>query len=585
MSPSADREPANLVHAMDSTTTATTITVKMGDASLKRKRETYAPKGSRIVIELPSKPRDYQPGSGPPLQRIGLLPAQDSTAYIIERILLPPAGLAADGKPLPKRMTYIVGWHDLPAARMLVPAMEVLEYVSPRALEDWEYKMEMDLDEERARLEAEKQRAKAGSKAVQDKAQTTKPKRKRVKLPAHSQIEIAVVAEPNNEALKTGRPSTGAMSLTTPSKKRVRDLGHVSDEEESPSRQLEREAWQSSVDATTREGSMMDVDSVAMDSERSRAVTREPSAESFGPRGMGGLYKEETLSRVCDLPPKSSLGTAAVLPSSVASEKETPIPLPKIPGLITSQAIGPQWSVQRTPSTSVGACTSFKSSNPNTPTLSKETPFTSTATRPKPTPKTKDTPSQKPKKERQKPAAAPKPPPPPQEPQQQSSSADADAALAEAVWEVKRVEAVELYEVEGVGLVRYFKVLWEGDWPPDQNPSWEPEENLPASLVRNFFKRGKKRRSAAAAPAAAPKPKKALAQQSIVSWATAGAKYKSVSEAFAGGEDDADLLGSPADAQGHVHQEEEEDGYGVEEFLVVAEPPPPKKSRKQGSVG
>ncbi|KAJ3479200.1 hypothetical protein NLG97_g8384 [Lecanicillium saksenae] len=45
---------------------------------------------------------------------------------------------------------------------------------------------------------------------------------------------------------------------------------------------------------------------------------------------------------------------------------------------------------------------------------------------------------------------------------------------------------MELYDVKGQGLVRYFKVRWEGDWPPEQNPTWEPEENIPDDLVREF---------------------------------------------------------------------------------------------------
>ncbi|KAM3512541.1 hypothetical protein MY11210_003804 [Beauveria gryllotalpidicola] len=63
-----------------------------------------------------------------------------------------------------------------------------------------------------------------------------------------------------------------------------------------------------------------------------------------------------------------------------------------------------------------------------------------------------------------------------------SSSEDDD----ETDWAVDRIEDMELYDVEGRGLVRYFKVRWEGDWPPDQNPTWEPEENLPDDLVRDF---------------------------------------------------------------------------------------------------
>ncbi|KAH6895873.1 hypothetical protein B0T10DRAFT_479103 [Thelonectria olida] len=550
---------------MDSSTTV----IVTADRSLKRKRE--SPKRTKIVIELPSKPRDYVPGSGPPLRRISLLPAQDSTAYILERILLPPAGVAADGKPLPKRMTYIVGWHDLPAARMLVPVMKVLDYVSPRALEEWEYNMELELDEERAKMEEEK---------AEEKVQP-KPKKKRGRPPIHSQIEAAVVAEPDNEALKTGRPTTGAMSLTTPTKKRLRDFDDLSDEEGSPSRQLKQESMRSSMDIDMREDSM-DLVHSGNDLVLEEDVASKQSADSYGPSGTRGLRKDDIPSSITSdvqsSKPAAPLRTAPKPPliaTAAAPRKETPVPLPKLPGFPGSQPVGPQWSVQRTSSfTSAGGSATFTSSNPNTPTLSTEPSFATPTAKPKRTPKTKDS-SKKPKKGRTKSTKPAKPPP---QESQQPSRADDEADTGEPAWEVKRVEAVELYEVEGVGRVRYFKVLWEGDWPPEQNPSWEPEANLPPSLVRNFLKRGKKK----ATPKTTPKAKKPLEQQSILPWATVGVKYKSVSEAFAGGED-AGLIGAQEDA---LRDTRDDDEYGEqEEFLVVEDEPPAKKARKQGSVG
>ncbi|KXJ91588.1 hypothetical protein Micbo1qcDRAFT_163362 [Microdochium bolleyi] len=32
-----------------------------------------------------------------------------------------------------------------------------------------------------------------------------------------------------------------------------------------------------------------------------------------------------------------------------------------------------------------------------------------------------------------------------------------------------------------------FKVRWKGNWPPDQNPTWEPEENIDKPLVRKYL--------------------------------------------------------------------------------------------------
>lgn len=121
--------------------------------------------------------------------------------------------------------------------------------------------------------------------------------------------------------------------------------------------------------------------------------------------------------------------------------------------------------------------------------------------------------------------------------------------------------------------MRYFQVLWEGDWPPEQNPSWEPEANLPPALVRNFMNKVKKK--------PAPQKKKPL-KQSTLPWAPEKL-YKSVSEAFEGGEDDLDLLGHPIE-DAHVAADGDGDGDGPEELFVVEEPPA-KKARKQGALG
>ena len=160
----------------------------------------------RIKVCIPERPRDYVPGSGPPLQPISLLPPKDSTAYILERIILPSSGLAADGTPLPRRMTYIVTWSDLPAAQMLVPAMDILDYVSPRELEEWEFK---NTEEQMENEAIQKQQAQAGEA----------PKKRRGRPPKHSKIETAVVAPDEEETMVRG-----AMTIQTPAKDRLQDV-------------------------------------------------------------------------------------------------------------------------------------------------------------------------------------------------------------------------------------------------------------------------------------------------------------------------------------------------------------------------
>ncbi|OAA55734.1 Chromo domain protein [Cordyceps fumosorosea ARSEF 2679] len=210
-------------------------------------------KKARIAVPLPSRPADYVPGSGPPLEPLYLQPPTDSTAYIDDRILLPPAGVGADGRPLPKRMRYLVGWRDLPAARLLVPAMEILYYVSPHALEEWEYQMELELDEERVRLadarrarqqQAQQQQAAIGGEAaVQAPPQLskkTKKRRRRAHPPTHhTEIETAAVLETeDSDRAHRERLRGGAMSLSTPKKRKMDDFLDDYASDESPSEQL-----------------------------------------------------------------------------------------------------------------------------------------------------------------------------------------------------------------------------------------------------------------------------------------------------------------------------------------------------------
>ncbi|KAM4064064.1 hypothetical protein HRG_012581 [Hirsutella rhossiliensis] len=107
-------------------------------------------------------------------------------------------------------------------------------------------------------------------------------------------------------------------------------------------------------------------------------------------------------------------------------------------------------------------------------------------------------------------------------------------AIAHA-WVVKRLENMAVYDVEGRGLVRYLQMRWEGNWPPDRNPTWESEENIPSKMVRNFCKQGKKRKGATAGHTRTPRALNMSLGADI--------HYKPVSEAFANKVTD-DTLGS-----------------------------------------
>ncbi|KAL7809772.1 hypothetical protein V8C26DRAFT_411318 [Trichoderma gracile] len=493
---------------------------------------------SRIVIPLTSKPADYVPGSGPSLQPISLLPPGDSTAYIIERVLLPSPGLAPNGRPLPKRMAYLIGWRDLPAASKLVPAMQVLDYVSPRTLEDFEARLEQELDDEKGRLEAE-------LKSDLVAPQATKKKRRRGRPPAHSQIETAVVAEPETEAQAKARHKKGVMSLTTPKKPRLEEFEWLEDEEGSPSRQIAQEQFQSVHGFLPTEDDMSEDSGSLPPSGLSVLMPNGSQADSglatnFGqpsatPRQPSSFTRSESSAESSSgsQTPANSLPMPIV---SVQQNGQSQQALP-IPSATQSEEIYPE----NAPASEAGD-------------IVKNAPATT-----------------KPRNSKKRPR-----------PEEGSPQAQAEG---ETDWVVERIEDVEYYEVEGRGIVRYFKVSWEGDWPPDQKKTWEPEENIPPNLVRNFFKtsRNKRKSMAKSGPGKQSgikqtKPKNGASKQSTshkqgpamkqsrLSWPGVRRKYSSVSEAFAGDQDNLEALDEAYDGK-----EDELNGDEQDEFFVVTE--------------
>jgi hypothetical protein len=150
---------------------------------------------------------------------------------------------------------YIIGWRDLPAARRLVPVMDVLDYVSPRELEDWEQRLEEELDEAREKLEETKRlgeeqvdgdgdgESKSTAKVVPTDPKTGK--RRTRSPPVHTQIELEAAVALDEEGGKSqGRLRGGTLSLSTPRKRRLKAFEELSDDgESSPSRQIERELY------------------------------------------------------------------------------------------------------------------------------------------------------------------------------------------------------------------------------------------------------------------------------------------------------------------------------------------------------
>ncbi|KAL6912857.1 hypothetical protein FSST1_010617 [Fusarium sambucinum] len=543
-----------------------------------KKRKPHESSKSRVVVHVTARPKDYIPGKGPELQRISLLPPQDSTAYILERIILPSPGLAADGNPLPRRMTYIVAWHDLPAAQLLVPAMDILEYVSPRELEEWEF------------ANTEEQMDKVTEKEQTQTGDAPKPRR-RGRPPKHSKIETAVVAAPNDDDNAVQR---GAMTIATPTKNRLKDFEGLSDEDAAPA-QLQWETTGESA-GTDDQGLSGGGDSDGFGSTRAGAQTdqlRDSGSQYHGSKqNQPPVIEIESSSSATS----SRQSTPKVTATKSASKGKRRADKPKKKTAINGALNGLQvtestpesiWSPQET--------VTYSNSGVETPDP-EPSPVTARLVEEAASMQNKK--FKKPKSEKSSKSESKTPkvsqPPPQQDPLQSTEQPEEPDEPEEPDWEVKRIEGMEMFEVEGGDLVRHFKVRWEGDWPPDQNPTWEPESNLPDELVRRYLKNRKRKRPGAEKRTGGEKPKKSAAatqppvaptykskksmKQTTLSWGIPAKQFRSVTEAFEGLEEDE--LSMPQYDEAPI-QEQDED----EDELFIVEEPPIKKSRTKMWVG
>ncbi|KAI1645423.1 uncharacterized protein F4817DRAFT_343313 [Daldinia loculata] len=602
---------------------------------------------SQIEIPLPSKPPPYRPGDGPPLAPLRIQPEHDTDAFIVDKRVLP--GTAPNGE-LKLHMYYVVGWPDLPAARVSILATQIYDYVSPRAVEDFEYKALLERDEEDERLEAEMRRKMeiAAKNKIMTSTSTAPgtpnaPSQKRRGRPSKADLQSRQLAQQAKASLSTSQnievalplASTSGPSLSTPKKK---PAGEIATDIEEDIDEVDQE------DAIYRQlcgyndGSFEDMDieddkgegdipldnipeTVSLGSEfRSYARTLWLNKDStLFKRTNGSLTLKSSTSHVPvpevprsnrQLPPQSS-------PTQTDSHpRVTPVPIP-LPFNINKSMISSQISGAKYSTTPVPVPTPLKSNkevpqpkpdtkHPVTPVpvpvpswprstnrkgdSSTQAPLPQLATAspqyrgftpagrssgkwPSAQPHSpNDIPSQTSplneknsgtnRKESTHLKKSPKPKPTPQQLEEQPQ-----------VWVVERLEGDKMINVDGKH-VRYFKVRWEGDWPPDQNPTWEPEENITPALVKLYLKK----KAARHTPASPKKKNSNNVPSNMPSFRqpTLKRKYSSVAEAFAGEGEDLGEVGISAGqsdksytSQGGDYDNADEDD-GEEEMLVVA---------------
>ncbi|KAI4860597.1 hypothetical protein F4820DRAFT_436332 [Hypoxylon rubiginosum] len=595
----------------------------------KRSRKT------RFKIPVPSKPRPYRPGDGPPLAPLTLAPENDLNAFIADKRVLP--GTTTNGEPK-LRMYYVVGWPDLPAARVAILATEVYDYVSQRTVEDFEYKASLERDEEEQRREAEKRRrAKvAAAKKAKSANATNTPTtpgtpttsgQKRRGRPRKAMLQTRqlalqdILGSPADIEVPLPSAGTSGPSLSTPQKKRTGELATDMEEDEADA----DNAIFKQLCADVSDVDDMDVD----DNEEGDKLPSDGIPDTMSSSAEIGAYaqklwlnKDSTLFKRANgklalksstsyipvpevlrsnkqfpFPPKPSptkaigdrqsttpipvpppfqsgiqiplsgpfggkhsnifippppLGSSQEIPRPKSFDGKystTPIPVPSWPystnGTHEPSASAPP-AYRTTPRPHLGFTPAARSSGKWPSASSSQSPGNAAAAEGVWTPLSK----QQNLKEREG-SSRPK-----KKPKHQHAPKEAEDG--QQVWVVDRLEGDRVVETENGGRERYFKVRWEGEWPPDQNPTWEPEENIAPHLVKRYLKRKKKlARDHESSPAKiggtpTKPPSKALLKR----------KYSSVMEAFEGDDELIHNLGEDA------MNEEESDGQ--EEILVVA---------------
>ncbi|RYP24045.1 hypothetical protein DL765_000773 [Monosporascus sp. GIB2] len=414
-------------------------------------------KKSRIEIPLPSKPRPYRPGDGPALAPITLALKSDTDAFIVDKRVLP--GQPIHGE-LKLEMYYVVGWPDLPAGRVAINAKHIYEYVSPRTLEDFEYKLTLEREEEQDRQEAEEAKRRAES-AAKANASSTSATPKAPKTPKEPTLTV--------KGKKRGRPSKADLLA-----RRMAQQTSVDENVEVPLPPMSMSGPSLSTPqkklATATPATVDTDDAVEVDQKEEEEANIEDDSDA-GDAIFNQLYREAT---AFDKGRSASIQEARMddIPLPTLQVASPQIPIKGKPGLSTPTRPRPQLQ------TSLCGVASHPQSVPTRNTTLPQYGFTPAGrssgkwTSPAPNPAY---------------ATVKADPDIPLETASKSSRKRKRAVSDEPSWEVKRLEGDKTEEVDGVQ-TRFFKVRWKGDWPPDENPTWEPEDNIPRKLIKVYLR-------------------------------------------------------------------------------------------------
>lgn len=539
----------------------------------------------KLEIPLPSLPRRYQSGDGPrPPAPLSIILKNDSTAQIFEKRVLP--GPMKNGE-LSLQMHYVVGWSDLPAARVAIQAQHILDYVSPRVLEDFEYKLYLERE---AREEEEDVAAAiaavAAAEAAENAALGLKPapkppsnkwkrprRRKKKNRPSKADLIAKKQAEEtsfnHSEAaamsatLSTATQNTTGPSLTAPPQSTPKKKKSIA-----PNAIIANSEDDALIYDVEEEDEMDIDDELAIMRQLRQATTR--ASEGFGSSD-------------------SEVGDATLRPRSadrsVSIKKEqTPPVLMPLHTLDTTQPLVSDYSTTSKQDTTPAQVISIKSTLQHygfTPVAKSTAPWPAVANaHAHPSPQTHSIPNLL-TEETSAPSEAK--PPRSKGKKKKKKIIVIEDEEEEQVWEVKALEGMQV-EVVGGKTIRWFKVRWKGNWPADQNPTWEPEDNIDRLLIKKYLAK------VAATGGQGPSAVVPLVKPQLKR------KYSSVAEAVMGDAEDEGDRRSPAppgaskllssrsivnDAQNHVdrrgnmpfHSSGSDDGSeNDDDILQVTEP-------------
>lgn len=534
-----------------------------------------------IEIPLPSI-KKYTRGSGPPPPPITLAPPRDSTGYIIDQFVLP---VPKDTKPESRRRIYYhIGFTDIPAARLLIPCDEVLDYVSPRELEEFEYEALQIKETEKAAEDEQKRKDQAQAPTKKQPGRPPKAPLNDTALDAPKELVISLQ---EGDVLLAKQEAVGGPSLATPQKRKWAEISTFDDSDEAAIQlQLQNES------AVPSEVEDSGTDLEGYDSADPLSADLHPRIPSYS-RVSRSVSAQQPVAgpskpTVVNL---RSMSTSAPRPSSsVASTPGRIHPMFARSIEAGRSSVSGHGGQKEASQLGFGGNTKTEATTRASPSRDSTRQFKAvpkTAVHPLPLPaaaqvkpiaftplavpisvskpivtsdslskqQNESSSSKKRRKDEQQPTPHKKQKKPQIEEQPTGS------------WVVKELLDDQWVTDFGVKVHKYL-VLWEGDWPPDQNPTWEPEENIEdQSLIKKYLK---KKQAGALKP-----PKKT--QRSMLSYLSSQPQYSSVAEAFEG---DIDELQPEAAA---VTPDSDSDDGG-DELLVTEEPVAKTQHNGKGKI-